>query len=66
MSEQRINKALGEEINSERFAEEILGFEEVDELEGEEEDEAEGEMGGTFKGAGASNMSKQGVIQEEP
>lgn len=62
VSETRISKALGEEINAERFAEEILGFEEVDEHEGEDDEDAEGEPGAEYNQAGASKMSKLGVI----
>ena len=35
----RIDVALGESLTAERFAEDILGFEEVDENEEEEEGE---------------------------
>jgi hypothetical protein len=35
----RIDVALGESLSAERFAEDILGFEEVDENEEEEEGE---------------------------
>ena len=43
VSETRIDVALGDSITAERFAEDILGFEEVDENEDEEE---EGEAAG--------------------
>lgn len=65
MSETDIKQALPDNISSERFAEDVLGFEEVDENEDEEEEGAEG--AGATMGAGASaNASKLGVIQEEP
>ena len=38
VSETSVTAALGESITAERFAEDILGFEEVDEDEGEEEE----------------------------
>jgi len=41
VSETRIDVALGESITAERFAEDILGFEEVDEEADEEEEGAE-------------------------
>lgn len=67
VSNSQVDKALGEHITSERFAEEILGFEEVDENEGEEEEEAQAAGAGNTM-ANMSNMdqSKLGVIQEEP
>jgi len=41
VSETRIDTAIGDSITAERFAEEILGFEEVDENEDDEEEGAE-------------------------
>jgi len=41
MSELSITKALPEAISAERFAEDVLGFEEVDELEGDQEEAEE-------------------------
>ena len=38
VSETSVSAALGDSITAERFAEDILGFEEVDEDEGEEEE----------------------------
>ena len=38
VSETSVSDALGDSITAERFAEDILGFEEVDEDEGEEEE----------------------------
>mmetsp|Transcript_46828 Transcript_46828/g.61979 ORF Transcript_46828/g.61979 Transcript_46828/m.61979 type:complete len:266 (-) Transcript_46828:3959-4756(-) len=40
VSETRVDHALGESVTSERFAEDILGFEEVDENEDDEEEGA--------------------------
>ena len=40
VSEFDVTKALPESVSAEQFAEDILGFEEVDENEGEEEEEA--------------------------
>ena len=39
VSDDKYREALGDPITAEHFAENILGFEEVDENEGEEEDE---------------------------
>lgn len=67
VSELRVDVALGDQVSSERFAEDILGFEEVDENEGEEEEEAYGAGGGANMGNMTSaDQSKLGVIQEEP
>lgn len=61
VSESDVKLALGTEISAERFAEDILGFEEVDENEGEEEDEiGAGEM--NMSAAGMANQSNLGVI----
>ena len=61
VSESDVKLALGTEISAERFAEDILGFEEVDENEGEEEDEVgAGEM--NMSAAGMANQSNLGVI----
>ena len=66
VSEIRVDVALGPSVTSERFAEEILGFEEVDENEGEEEEEMEyGDAGQFSTAGGAATQSKLGVIQEE-
>lgn len=60
VSESDVKLALGTEINAERFAEDVLGFEEVDENEGEDEDDvAAGEM--NMSAAGMANQSL-GVI----
>ena len=66
VSEYHINTALPENISAERFAEDTLGFEEVDENEDEEGEE--GEMGASqgFAGTAPADGSKLGVIQEEP
>lgn len=64
VSEPRIEDALPNQISSEQFAEDILGFEEVDENEDGEEDElAEAGAGATYAGG---DQSKLGVIAEEP
>lgn len=64
VSEMRIDVALGESITSERFAEDILGFEEVDENEDEDEEaEAGGVASKHVKDSAAK--SKLGVIREE-
>ena len=66
VSEFSVERALGQSITAERFAEDILGFEEVDENEGDEEDEIEGGAAASYAATGAVNQSKLGVIQEEP
>ena len=67
VSEYNVQQVLGHSITSERFAEEILGFEEVDENEGEEEEgDFDANASATGAGATAVNSSKLGVIQEEP
>lgn len=54
---------LGESINAERFAEDILGFEEVDENEGDEDDDVDGAAAASYAAGGsAADRSKLGVI----
>lgn len=65
VSETSIKNALPENITAEKFAEDVLGFEEVDENEDEDEEGADGE-GYNAAGAASANASKLGVIQEEP
>lgn len=66
VSEYDVKLALGNSITAERFAEDILGFEEVDENEGDEDEEVEGGAAASFAATGAADQSKLGVIQEEP
>jgi len=66
VSEYDVKLAIGNSITAERFAEEVLGFEEVDENEGDEDEEADGGAGQSFAATGAADQSKLGVIQEEP
>jgi len=66
VSEEDIKKALGPSITAEKFAEDILGFEEVDENEGDEDEDAmDGGIDNFAESAGATQQ-KLGVIQEEP
>ncbi len=53
--------ALPQEIQADDFAENILGFEEVEEIEEEEGDES-GTMPGSFRGTAPGGM---GIIPEE-
>ena len=68
VSEPSIQLAFGgEHVTSESFAEDLLGFEEVDENEGEDDEDVEGAGGAAsnYGGATALDNSKLGVIQEE-
>jgi len=69
VGEQKIQSALPDEITADDFAENILGFEEVDENELDEEAELEeAGMGGSYA-SGAQNsylMAGNDVIPEEP
>jgi len=65
VSEYDVKLAIGNSITAERFAEDILGFEEVDENEGDEDEEADGGAAASFAQPGAVDQSKLGVIQEE-
>ena len=65
VSEMRIDVALGESVTSERFAEDILGFEEVDENEDEDEEAETGGMTNIHMNDSAATRSKLGVIREE-
>jgi len=62
VSESDVKLALGTEINAERFAEDVLGFEEVDENEGEEEEDEVGAGEMNMSAAGMANQSNLGVI----
>lgn len=62
VSEYNVQLALGNSINAERFAEDILGFEEVDENEGDEEEEGDGAAAANYTAGGAADQSKLGVI----
>jgi hypothetical protein len=66
VSERHIDAALPPRITAEHFAENILGFEEVDENEGEDEDEGDKATGAKFGATASADASKLGVIQEEP
>jgi len=66
VSEPDVKRALGGPVTSERFAEDILGFEEVDENEGDEDEDAENGNQANFAATGQADQSKLGVIQEEP
>lgn len=62
-----VKTALPQDISSDDFAENVLGFEEVEEVEG---DDGSGEMGAGATGAmgslmGASYSAGMGVIPEE-
>ena len=65
VSESDLQIALPDVVTSEVFAEDILGFEEVDENEGADEDDYEGGVVANPGATGVDN-SKLGVIQEEP
>ena len=65
MSESDLQIALPDVVTAEAFAEDILGFEEVDENEGADEDDYEAGVVGNPGATGIDN-SKLGVIQEEP
>ncbi len=62
VSEPDVKLALGDVVTAESFAEDLLGFEEVDENEGEEEDDVEVGAAGATMGASAVDNSKLGVI----
>lgn len=66
VSEPDVKRALGGPITAERFAEDILGFEEVDENEGDEDDDGDAGAAADFAATGGADQSKLGVIQEEP
>jgi len=66
VSEYDVKLAIGNSITAERFAEDILGFEEVDENEGDEDEEADGGAGQSFAASGAVDQSRLAPIQEEP
>jgi hypothetical protein len=66
VSDYHVAQALPENVTAERFAEDILGFEEVDENEGEDGEEGEKGAGANFASTASADASKLGVIQEEP
>lgn len=66
VSEGDFTKALPELVTAESFAEDILGFEEVDENEDEDEEIDGGAGGGIAGNTSAQGQSNLGVIQEEP
>ena len=53
VSEPNWKLAFGRSITAERFAEDILGFEEVDENEGDEDEEIEGAAAANYAATGA-------------
>ena len=53
VSEPNWKLAFGRSITAERFAEDILGFEEVDENEGDEDEEVEGAAATNYAATGA-------------
>ena len=66
VSEPSVQLAFGgDQVTAEMFAEDLLGFEEVDENEADEEDDVDAGMPGATMGASAADNSKLGVIQEE-
>ena len=61
MGDSNFKTALPQEIQADEFAEDILGFEEVEEIEEEGTDES-GAQPGSFRGTAPGGM---GVIPEE-